>query len=118
MPLAIERTLTEDPISSKYFEEEDVDVEILNPEAVSVETEDGGMLIDFRPEAEQRETEDFHANLAESMEDRCLERLSSDLMGAYLSDRSSRKDWEESYAKGLDELGLKLNERTTLGPAG
>ncbi len=27
-------------------------------------------------------------------------------------DKESRKDWEDTYTKGLDQLGLKIEERT------
>jgi DNA primase len=33
-------------------EESAVEIEIVNPEAVSIETPDGGVVIDFDPEAE------------------------------------------------------------------
>ena len=90
---------------------EEVEIEILNPEAVSIETEDGGMTIDFRPETEQ--VEDFGANLSEFMEEDVLSGLCSELVGHYLSDKTSRRDWEESYIKGLNQLGLKVEERTS-----
>ena len=92
---------------------EEVEIEVINPEAVSIETEDGGMLIDFRPESELMEDLDFGANLAEEMEDEALSRLCSDLTGQYLSDKTSRRDWEESYIKGLNQLGLKIEDRTS-----
>jgi len=108
--MAIERALTEGPIVP---EEESVEIEIVEPEAVSIETEDGGMLIDFVGGEEDADNADFNANLAESMDDTDLGSLSSELVGAYLSDKSSRKDWEESYIKGLNQLGLNFEDRTT-----
>lgn len=111
--MAIERSLTESPISAGDVADEPLDIEILNPEAVSIGSEDGGMLIDFRSDGETQEDLDFGANLAESMDDSALGSVASELVSAYLSDRMSRKDWEESYIKGLDQLGLKFEERTT-----
>ena len=113
--MAIDRALTESPISSSDLipKSEEIEVEIVDPEAVTIETEDGGMVIDFRSEAELQEDSDFDANLAELLEEDVLSRLSSDLVGAYLSDKSSRKEWEESYIKGLKQLGLKIEDRTT-----
>lgn len=113
--MAIDRALTEAPMSSSDFmesPEEAVEIEILNPEAVSIETEDGGMLIDFEPDPGEAR-EEFNSNLADFMEDSALGRLSAELVGAYLSDKSSRHDWEETYIKGLKQLGLKIEERTT-----
>ncbi len=108
--MAIERALTEGPIIP---EEESVEIEIIEPEAVSIETEDGGMLIDFVGGEEDSDNSEFNANLAELMDDTDLDSLSSELVGAYLSDKSSRKDWEESYVKGLNQLGLNFEDRTT-----
>jgi hypothetical protein len=36
-----------------------------------------------------------------------------ELVSSYNADRSSRKDWEETYIKGLDQLGLKIENRTS-----
>jgi len=91
---------------------EDIEIEVVNPESVSIATEDGGVLIDFDPNALEEDVE-FGANLAEHMEDDVLQRLASTLTGDYEGDRSSRKDWEETYTKGLKQLGLKIEERTS-----
>ena len=47
------------------------------------------------------------------MEDSSLDELASELVSNYLSDKESRADWEETYIKGLDQLGLKIEDRTT-----
>lgn len=93
--------------------EEEVQIEVVNPEAVVIETEDGGVLIDFNPEEEDSPCEEFGSNLADFMGEDALSRLSSEIVGAYLSDKGSRHDWEETYIKGLKQLGLKIEERTT-----
>ena len=54
----------------------------------------------------------FDSNLAEFVDDNDLGVISSDLIGAYKDDLSSRKDWSETYTKGLDLLGLKYTERS------
>ena len=89
---------------------ENVDISIVNPEAVSIETDDGGMIIDFDPSADQEV--DFNANLAEHLDERDLDRLAGELIGAFESDKDSRGDWERTYIEGLDNLGLKIEERT------
>ena len=68
--------------------------------------------MDFRSESEIHEEDCFDANLAEFMEDSELSSLASDLVGSYLSDKTSRKDWEDSYVKGLSQLGLKIEDRS------
>jgi len=93
--------------------EEEVTVAIENPESVAIETDDGGMIIDFDPNAKNLGDEDFDSNLAEFMDDDDLNSLGNELIGAYNGDKDSRSDWEETYTKGLDQLGLKIEERTT-----
>ena len=87
--------------------EEEMQIEVVNPEAVVIETEDGGVVIDFEPESDSP-CEEFGSNLADFMEEDALNRLSSEIVGAYLSDKASRHDWEETYIKGLKQLGLKI----------
>jgi hypothetical protein len=52
------------------------------------------------------------ANLAEYLEDSYLREIASDLLASYEDDLQSRSDWEETYTKGLDLLGVKTVERT------
>lgn len=54
----------------------------------------------------------FDANLAEFLEDETLGEIATDLVGAYQDDLASRSDWEETYTKGLDLLGVRSDERT------
>lgn len=93
-------------------EEQSVEIDIVNPEAVSIETEDGGMLIAFGDD-EMPFGLGHNSNIAEFMDDRDLEYLSSELISAFEADRDSRSDWEDSYVKGLDLLGLKFENRST-----
>jgi len=64
------------------------------------------------PEMEDRPQDDFNANLAETMDDRTLSRMASELISEYKKDKESRKDWEQAYIKGLDLLGVKYQEVT------
>ncbi len=91
--------------------EEDVDITIVNPEAVSIETEDGGMVIDFDPSAIDEQIP-FDANLADHLDDKDLNFIANELVGAYEADKDSRGEWERTYVEGLDNLGLKIEERT------
>ena len=54
----------------------------------------------------------FDMNLAEVLEDSELGRISNELQEAFEDDKASRKDWEDTYKKGLDLLGFKYQERT------
>ena len=92
---------------------EEVTVAIENPDSVAIETEDGGMIIDFDPDSSPIGSESFYSNLAEFMSDTDLNEMGADLISQFEADKDSRSEWEESYVKGLDQLGLKIEERTT-----
>jgi|TARA_R100001082_G_scaffold83424_1_gene50171 hypothetical protein len=109
--LAIERQPAT-PIEGLIEQEpEEINIAIENPDAVSIETEDGGMIIDFDPQEENLSSE-FGDNLVDLMDERDLERIGLELVSAFNMDKDSRKDWEDTYTKGLDQLGLKIEERT------
>ena len=91
--------------------EEGLDIEIQN--ALTTETDDGGMIVDFDPSANEMQAESFDSNLVEYLEDDELNSIGNELLNAFNSDRDSRADWEETYTKGLDQLGLKIEDRTT-----
>ena len=93
-------------------EESALEIEVVNPEAVSVETEDGGVLIDFGDSLESELSEDHNANLADFIDEKDLTSICLDLVSSYRADKESRSDWERSYVKGLDLLGLKNEDRT------
>jgi hypothetical protein len=96
--------------------EEEISVEIMNPEAVSIETEDGGILIDFDPDMSSDMPLDFDSNLADFIDEQELRKLASELTSLAESDKESRKDWEETYIKGLEQLGMKIEDRSTPWP--
>ena len=84
-----------------------------DPDIELMENEDGSADINFDPNAPIDTSNIPHdANLAEYIEDNDLGRLSSDLLAGFESDKDSRKDWEDSYVKGLDMLGFKYEDRT------
>ena len=84
--------------------------------AMVTETEDGGAIIQAMAEAlsqlEAGVQIEHDANLAEYLEDSYLGEIASDLVATFEDDLLSRSDWEETYTKGLDLLGVKTIERT------
>ena len=54
----------------------------------------------------------FDANLAEYLDDADLVGISSELVGHVEGYTSSRKEWADTFVKGLDVLGFKYEERT------
>ena len=64
------------------------------------------------PDADMGDMMPFDANLAEGMEATDLNELADDLVGLVSADIDSRKDWADTFVKGLDVLGFKYEERT------
>ena len=89
--------------------EPDLEIEIENPDAVTLS--DGSMEITLEAEDDKKDGE-FGANLAEEMDEGELANLASDLLELVDADIASRKDWTETYVKGLEVLGTKYEERT------
>jgi hypothetical protein len=103
----VEGTIEQEP------QDQELTIAIENPDSLAIETEDGGMIIDFDPNAKEMGNVEFDSNLAEFIDDDVLQELGSKLVGDYNGDKDSRSEWEETYTKGLDQLGLKIEERTT-----
>ena len=88
--------------------EPDIEIEIEDPESVSIGM--GGIEIDLMPKKET--SDDFDANLADEMDDSDLQSLGEDLVEDFGKDINDRKDWMQTYVEGLKLLGLKYEERT------
>jgi len=123
--MAVDKSLTDnvfDLISSLGQPENEI---ILDPveeqfsdEMLIIEDDDGGVTIDFGGIDVMAGLQEapFDANLSEYMEETDLMRCASKLVSMYEDDKSSRKDWEQSYKEGLDLLGLEMEDRTTPWP--
>ena len=107
--MAIEKALYQLPegIDSLVAEEPDLDIEIEDPESVTIGMD--GLEISLEPEEET--DEDFGANLAEYMSEGTLSQIAGDLAGDFDSDIASRKDWIQAYVDGLELLGMKIEDR-------
>jgi hypothetical protein len=73
--------------------------------------EDGGVTIDFDPQDQRGDGDDFYMNLAEEMPDRELSRIAGELMSEFDANKSGRQEWEDAYANGLELLGFSYEER-------
>jgi hypothetical protein len=91
-----------------------VGIEVVSEEdlPVMVELEDGSVEISFGEEVTEVDAAPFDANLAEYLDDRQLQEISSELCEAIEADTAARRDWADSYVKGLDVVGFKYEERT------
>ncbi len=81
----------------------------LPPGEVTV-TDDGGAVVQFGEDPKPQP--EFADNLADFMDDGDLTELSTELIRDYESDKESRSEWEKTYIKGLNLLGLTFEERS------
>jgi len=82
-----------------------------------IQEEPEGLPVDVTVEGEEemveeRPQDEFNANLAEGMDERTLKDMGMELIQEYKKDKTSRKEWEDAYIKGLDLLGTKYQEVT------
>ena len=52
-----------------------------------------------------------YSNLAEELDEKEVRKVGKDLVRAYEDDKSSRKNWEDQYSKGLRMLGVIVEDR-------
>jgi hypothetical protein len=93
-------------------DEAPIEIMIEDPESVSIGVD--GAVIELMKD--EPRAEDFDSNLAEFMSEGELQSLAGDLIGQYEQDLSSRKDWLDTYVKGLKILGIRYEERTEPWP--
>ena len=108
--MAIDKALYEMPegLEALALEEAPIEIEIEDPESVTIGM--GGVEIEIEPGGE--DGEEFDSNLAEFMKEGDLQKVASDVMEMVEADITSRKDWADTYVKGLDVLGLRYDEVT------
>jgi len=93
--------------------EDEIDV-IEAADGTVTPTEDGGVIIEF-DEVELSVGADpipHGENLAEMIPEDDLKSMAAELVQDFLSDRRSRDEWAAAYVKGLDLLGMKIEDRT------
>jgi len=115
--MAVDKPLTPFDIEIEPEDElDDTEDSGIIEESVMTETptEDGGVIIEFESVSVEPEYEDVpHGeNLAELIDESELESMASELVGNFLADRRTRDDWAMAYVKGLDLLGMKIEDRT------
>ena len=110
--MAVDRPLQTPTPLMPGMEEEALEIEIVDPESVSIAA-GGETIFEFDEDDLTQGQIPHDANLAEFIEDGDLNAIASDLVSAFRADKDSRSDWERSYIEGLDLLGLKHEERST-----
>lgn len=114
--MAVDKALNQAPLGLSKEDildsEPALEIEIEDPEEVTIRS--GDMEIEIDPDAE--EEDEFAENLAEDMDEGALTELAGDLLGEFEEDISSRKDWMQTYVDGLELLGMKVDDRTEPWP--
>jgi len=88
----------------------------LDKKKLEYTNEDGQKVrVDIDQEETEKEEEAFesnhYANMAEEMSPQEVMSIGKDLIRQYEDDKSSRKDWEDQYSKGLKMLGIVVEDR-------
>jgi hypothetical protein len=108
--MAVDRALYQAPQGlAALAEETPDDIEVVLPD-----DEDDDEIID--DEEETPDIDKFNANLAEDMDETDLTAIASELVGLYDQDLIDRREWLDTYNKGLETLGLKFEERSEPWP--
>ena len=107
--MAIEKSLMTEAPEGENLTGEALEIEIINPEAVILD--DGSAEVILMP-GDEEDMMDFDANLIDMLDDNEQQILTDELIGLVEADIQSRKDWADTYVKGLDILGFKYEERT------
>jgi hypothetical protein len=106
--MAIEKAMNQLPslevvIGGNGIPEPQMDIEVIIEE-------DGGAIVEMGEDDAQEV--DFYANLAAVIDPDVLATVGLDVSAMFEADKGSRSDWEQMYAKGLDLLGFRMEERT------
>ena len=108
--MAVEKGLFQAPKGVEEETTEQLEIEVVNPDMVTLD--DGSMEITIVPDDNVVGMGAFDENLAENMDENILGVMADELLGNIDSDLESRKEWADTFVKGLDVLGFKYEERT------
>jgi hypothetical protein len=116
-PNNIEKALTPMDVPVGLAEGGLLDIEVEDPqtdeELVSIEIdEEGGATINLGPEEEEPIETKHNQNLAEKLDETTLAEIGAEILTLFDSDKASRSEWEQTYAKGMKNLGYQYEERT------
>jgi len=88
-------------------------IDLMAEDGTEVVLEDGRVEITFGEDTDDAENAPFDANLAEYLDDQALTKIASELVSSVETDVNSRKEWAETFVKGLETVGLKMEQRTS-----
>jgi hypothetical protein len=89
-----------------------LEIEIEEPEVLTLDDGSVEVVLISDNTSDDIDSAPFDANLAEYMDDSQLIELSTELVAAVESDTQSRKEWADTFVKGMEVLGFKYENRT------
>jgi hypothetical protein len=115
--MAIDKPLepfTEQELSDAFGAEDPDEIEVEIEQPLGDEEDDGSLIVQLSGDGEVLDDmyEDHDANLADYIDEDVLGSMASELVQSFEADRTSRSDWATAYVKGLDMLGMKIEDRT------
>ena len=93
--------------------QEEIELEIMQQpeEETDLFVQPDGSIIRASDMPEEKPSK-FGENLAESLDERELNTIATELIGSFEDDLASRIDWFQTYVEGLDLLGVNSDSRT------
>jgi hypothetical protein len=105
MATNFDKNVYQAPAGIAGLEEDPIEFDIEDPEML-----EGSVEITLEEGSEY--DGDFDSNLAEVLDEGVLQSIASEITELVDADINSRKDWAETFVKGLEVLGLQYEERT------
>lgn len=106
----------QDPAFDQFNYIEQAPMQIENPESEELldmeELPDGSAIFDFgsKETIQMEEEEDFYENIAEKIDEGKANSIAAQLLEGIEQDKESRQEWQNSYIKGMKQLGFKLED--------
>ena len=93
--------------------QEEIELEIMQEpeEETELFVQPDGSIVRGSDMPDQKETK-FGENLAESVDERELATIATELVSSFEDDLDSRNDWFQTYTQGLDLLGINSDSRS------
>lgn len=114
--MAIVKPMT--PFELGPEDEPEIELAVVSDEEPSIEidADTGEITVDFGDDSTGEDDEDsseaFGDDLSEMIDEGELQSMASELIAQFIADRDSRKDWAMAYIKGLDLMGMKIEDRS------
>lgn len=103
---------TAEPITVHIVDDDDNSTRMVDGN-LEIDQPDGGVVVQFNPQLQSSDTEDpkeFYANLADKIGEARLLTMAAELHEAVTADDNSRSESLANRAKGMDLLGLQIEE--------